>query len=220
MKLLAIDTSTSKASIALAIGDTIHVEEFDGVREHAEHLLPMIERVLQMSDCSLSQLDGIVLGRGPGSFTGLRVATSIAKGLAFAHNLPIYPVSSLLAIADEAYQQISPNEAQAYVLAVLDARMSEVYWAHYPKGEINAEEIVSPALQVKVPQGEHIILAGVGIDLDDFNVESALLKTKTIYPHAKAMIRIVQTYPIEAQHAEDVLPIYIRNQVVQGESRG
>ena len=103
MKLLAIDTSTERASVALAVGQEIQSREHLAQRQHAQFLLPVIDELLSEAGLTISQLDGIVFGRGPGSFTGLRIACSIVKGLAYAHDLAVYPVSSLLTIANDAF---------------------------------------------------------------------------------------------------------------------
>jgi len=126
MNLLAIDTSTSYASVALEFNGTMFVEEAFEIREHARVLLTMVERVLSSAGTELKNLDGIVFGEGPGSFTGLRIACSVAKGLAYAHDLPLYPVGSLLAIAFEA------RHMNTSVLAMMDARMNQVYWMFDP----------------------------------------------------------------------------------------
>ena len=87
MNLLAIDTSTDHATVALAFGNELLSEEQGSMRQHAQFLLPMVERLLTSASLSFSQLDGIVFGCGPGSFTGLRIACSVAKAFAFAHDL-------------------------------------------------------------------------------------------------------------------------------------
>src|ERR1700733_12183845 len=105
MNLLAIDTSTTRASLAINLGGEILSKEQDAQHSHARLLLPMIEQLLAEAQLTINQLDGIVYGCGPGSFTGLRIACSIAKGLAYAHDLPLFPVSSLAAIAHKALQK-------------------------------------------------------------------------------------------------------------------
>ena len=128
MTLLAIDTSTERATVALAVGDTVFHDEKHNVREHAQCLLPMINGLLEKAAVSLSQLDGIVFGCGPGSFTGLRITCSMAKALAYAHDLPLFPVSSLAAIANKVYHVTENLKPDTHVLAMLDARMQQVYF--------------------------------------------------------------------------------------------
>jgi tRNA threonylcarbamoyladenosine biosynthesis protein TsaB len=127
MKILALDTSTEACSVALFIDGEV-MEEFAVIpRQHAARLLPMVQQILATADVSLNTLDAIAFGRGPGSFTGLRIAAGAAQGLAFAADLPVVPVSTLAAIAHRAHQETGVSE----ILACLDARIDEVYWARF-----------------------------------------------------------------------------------------
>ncbi|VEG90699.1 tRNA (adenosine(37)-N6)-threonylcarbamoyltransferase complex dimerization subunit type 1 TsaB [Legionella spiritensis] len=221
MKLLAIDTSTEQASIALSVNDAMYYEERSAQRTHAQWILPVIEQLLAKADIRIKDLDGIVFGRGPGSFTGLRIACSIAKGLAYAHDLPLFPVSSLAAIAYE-LQAITGHSLDSHtILAMLDARMNEVYWAVYTDSDYEATEQVSSVKDVVTQQATPIILAGVGYPpgLPD-TLRQRIIMDLSVYPTAKAMIRLVQSGIIEPVTAAQASPVYVRNQVVQGESRG
>lgn len=221
MNLLAIDTSTEQASVALLVNGVTSCQEQGSQKTHAQVLLPMIDSLMVNAGSSLNQLDGIIFGCGPGSFTGLRIACSIAKGLAYAHDLDLIPVSSLTALAWAARKQL--NEANRPVLAVLDARMNELYWAFYTNNEPTVEQ-VSKAQDIILPDSQSIILAGTGIEpyWDDI---PDLIKTKVshklpLFPSASAMIELVCTLgikPISVAHAQ---PVYVRNQVTQGDSRG
>lgn len=218
MKLLAIDTSTDTATVALAVNGEIYTEEQAGMRQHAQFLLPMIERLLALAGLSCQKLDGIVFGRGPGSFTGLRIACSVAKGLAYAHDLPMYPVSSLAAIAHE----VGLGQR---ILTLIDARMHQVYWAYFSKDSFDAPEQVSVASEIKLPSDSPFILAGVGFEPYalqlPIELQAQIIQQRMIYPRAKAMIRLVEMGHIKAISAEAALPVYVRNQVTQGgESRG
>lgn len=221
MKLLAIDTSTERATVAIVVNGKIYSEEQEGMRQHAKLLLPMIERLLELAELSCNQLDAIVFGCGPGSFTGLRVACSVAKGLAYANDLPLYPVSSLAAIAYEAYQ--TPVSG-AHVLAMVDARMHQVYWGYFTGESFDVMAQVTSAPDIVLPSANPIILAGAGFEAYTTQlpkaVQSQIIKQSTIFPDAKAMIRLVQSGQIKAVSAEDALPVYVRDQVTQGESRG
>lgn len=215
MKLLALDTSTEIASIALLSGTELVQEELSSPKMQAPYLLPMIDKLMAKMGMQMNQLDGLVFGRGPGSFTGLRIACSIAKGLAYAHDLALFPVSSLASIAWSVRQQESMQDVP--VLAVLDARMHELYWAYFAKEEWEVEEQVNPVQQIVIPNQEGIVLAGVGMDLyqNDFNsaVKSQCSYQKIIYPTAAAMIELVRFLKLKSVPIEQAQPIYVRNKV-------
>jgi len=213
MKLLAIDTSTERATVALAIGDEVYSDEQGSLRQHAQLLLPMIEGLLSKASIQLKQLDGIVFGRGPGSFTGLRVACSIAKALAYAHDLPLYPVSSLAAVADEVYYTEQNLGSQTQVLAMLDARMHQVYWACFSRDDFSPAEQVTAAEDVFAPDNP-LVVAGVGLDaytsLFSPPLQAQIIQQRVIYPEARAMIRLVRRGAIQAVNAAAALPVYVR----------
>ncbi|MEX2494514.1 MAG: tRNA (adenosine(37)-N6)-threonylcarbamoyltransferase complex dimerization subunit type 1 TsaB [Woeseia sp.] len=129
MKLLALDTSTTACSVALQYDETILERHVVQAKEHTRLLIPMIREVLAEAGVSLPTLDAIVLGNGPGSFIGMRISASVAQGLAFGSRLPIVPVSSLAAIAAEAF--LDPEVAN--VLVAQDAHMDEVYLARFKR---------------------------------------------------------------------------------------
>lgn len=224
MKLLAIDTSTTRASVALSVDNEIYHAEQGNLREHAQHLLPMVEQLLASGGLSLSQLDGIVLGRGPGSFTGLRIACSVVKGLAYPHDLPVYPVSSLAAIAEEVFYSKPDLDPNAQVLSILDARMHEVYWDCYARDGLHVDEKVGPISSITLDTNVPIFLAGVGFEgylpqLPERVQQQCILQCE-VYPDARAMNRIVAAGRVTPMTAGDVLPVYVRNQVTQGASNG
>lgn len=220
MNLLAIDTSTEKASVALAVGDVFYHAEQGNLREHAQFILPMVAGLLEQAGLTLAELDGLVVGRGPGSFTGLRIACSVVKGLAYPHDLPVYPVSGLAAIANEAFHSAVDLAPKTRVLALIDARMHEVYWNHYALNGECGEEQVMPIDQLTLPFDGPLILAGVGFEtyLPDLSacIQERCLQTQVIFPQARAMIRLVRQGACPALSAADVMPVYVRNQVVQG----
>ncbi|MEH6358382.1 MAG: tRNA (adenosine(37)-N6)-threonylcarbamoyltransferase complex dimerization subunit type 1 TsaB [Pseudomonadales bacterium] len=126
-KLLAIDTSGEACSVALSLDGKI-LEHFEVIpRLHARKLLPMVQSLLAEADVSINALDAIAFGRGPGSFTGLRICAGVVQGLAFAADIPTLPVSSLAALAQGVYR----TTAHTHILTVMDARMAELYWAGY-----------------------------------------------------------------------------------------
>ncbi len=222
MKLLAIDTSTEIASVALMIGEETSCEEQGSQKAHAQLLLPMIDRLMTHAGLQMNQLDGIIFGCGPGSFTGLRIACSIAKGLAYAHDLGLIPVSSLGAIAWAA--RALHHDPNLPVLAVLDARMHEMYWSYFAKGKLVSEERVNAVQELQLPEQQSVILAGVGIDeyWADFpdSIKSQITAKVTLYPKAEAMIHLAQHAALKPVSVAEAQPIYVRNQVTQGGSRG
>lgn len=153
MQLLAIDTTTEACSVALWEGDSVLAEQsVIEPRGHTRRLLPMIEALLDQADWRLDKLTGLVCTRGPGSFTGVRVGISAAQGLAFAANLPVFPVSTLALLAWQGHALVSQHDRWQ---VAMDARMGEVYYAAYAwtdeEGllEVETEQLLSPD---QVPQ--------------------------------------------------------------------
>jgi len=130
MNLLAIDTSSVACSVALQIGGATTERHEELPREHTRLLVPMIEALLKESSVELKDLDAIVLGNGPGSFIGMRIAASVAQGLAFGAGLNIVPVSSLAAIAAQVFSMHEADE----VVVTQDAHMNEVYLGMFRRG--------------------------------------------------------------------------------------
>lgn len=127
MKILALDAATEACSAALFSNGEV-TERFEVIgRGHAGRLLPMADELLQVAGMALRDLDGIAFGRGPGGFTGLRIAAGIAQGLAAGIDRPVLPVSNLAAVAAGASRETGASR----VLACMDARMGQVYWAAY-----------------------------------------------------------------------------------------
>jgi len=217
LKLLSIDTSTELASVALLVGDALSRDEQGALKTHAQLVLPMIDRLMVDAGVQMNQLDAIVFGCGPGSFTGLRIACSIAKGLAYAHDLGLIPVSSLGSIAWSARQS---GMVDVPVLAVLDARMQEMYWSYFAKNQLVAEERVNPVQAIQVPDEHPIILAGVGIDSywQDFpqQLKAKVCTKLAVNPCAAAMIQLAQTAALKPICVSKAQPVYVRNQVTHG----
>lgn len=220
--ILALDASTSRASVALCSNTLWYEEYIDATALQAQSLLPIIERLLGQAELLPQQLDAIAFGRGPGSFTGLRIACSIAKGLAYAHNLPLYPVSSLAVIA----RQVFEKEGARYpVLAAIDARMNQLYWAYYSDmNDILLPEYVTDAQEITLTSNTPFIFAGVGLQsyekLISEDLSSQMCRCDEVYPSARTLISIVKTGCIDAVDVRDAAPVYVRNNVTHGEARG
>ncbi len=223
MKLLALDTSTEACSAALLLDNTIH-ERFEiAPGAHSRLILPMIEDLCAQAGVQLKNLDALVFGRGPGSFTGVRIATSVVQGLAFGADLPVIPVSTLAALAQGAWQQ----HHWPRVLSALDARMGEVYWGAFECGADGVmravqDECVMAPDQVTLPETGQWHGAGPGwaaytaalqlrcgervahFDAQMFPRAASLLPTAVTEFQRGAVVR-----------AEDALPVYLRDQVAQ-----
>lgn len=155
MKILAIDTATELCSAALLVGGTIVSREIETARGHAEHILPMVDAVLAEAGVTLRGLDAIAFGRGPGAFTGVRLAAGVVQGLTFGAGLPVVAVSDLSAVAQRA---LDLDATLTHVLVCNDARMQQVYWACFERSEgglashVGKEFVASPA-DVRLPAG-------------------------------------------------------------------
>jgi len=135
MKLLALETSTECCSVALRVGDAVRVLRHPGAREQTAHVLPMVQSLVADAGLRLQDLDAVACAQGPGAFTGVRVAVSVAQGLAFGAQVPAIGVSTLAALALQAVRDAAESgkggEDPAFVLPVLDARMGELYAGAY-----------------------------------------------------------------------------------------
>lgn len=236
-KILAIDSSTEACSVALLNEENI-VKRFEiAPRKHAELLLPMVDSVLKEGDIALNQLDAVACCVGPGAFTGLRIAISVAQGLAYAANLPCIAISSLQTLAAEAFSQ----SERSICLSSIDARMQEVYFAGFKRGANDLPEEIHPQ---QVIGAENIILDPAFTTERESLVEgkSELVKVGTgweVYQHA-AMIESLnaQLLPIKFPNAEMMLaiaddhylkgellkpeflqPVYLRNDVAKKKSQ-
>lgn len=219
MNLLALDTSTDNASVALFVDGQFYSQNYLGAQSHAKCILPAIDELLTQTGVTFADLDGLVFGQGPGSFTGLRVACSLAKGLAYAQHLPLYPVSTLAAIREAVLFEAGSTGLRADgVLAIIDARMNQVYWS-YTETATNKVygEAVSFAKDVLIPEPALICMAGVGCERYEHDLPHAMaqriIERRTIYPQAAAMIRLVLQGLITPVQAGEALPVYIRDQV-------
>jgi len=148
VRILALDSATENCSVALLVGRRLIAREQLLERGHAEHILPMADALLKEADMSLGALSAIAFGRGPGSFTGVRLAASVAQGLAFGAGLPVVPISDLRALAQRVMEL---DAAVTRVLVCNDARMHEVYWGCFERAAAGAVAAAAQEEQVGRP---------------------------------------------------------------------
>jgi tRNA threonylcarbamoyladenosine biosynthesis protein TsaB len=163
LKLLALETATDACSVALYVDGAIAQRHELAPRRHTQLLLPMVRELCAEAGLTPGQLDAIAVGIGPGAFTGVRVATAIAQGLASAHDLPVVPVSTLAALAQGGFR-VTGVRTQ---LATLDARRHELYWANYTVDAADVaralgDERVTPATSLVLPAAERWCALGTG----------------------------------------------------------
>jgi tRNA threonylcarbamoyladenosine biosynthesis protein TsaB len=236
-RLLALDTASAQCSVALLDGDRLIQRAMATARDHAKLLLPMVDEVLKEAGLRLDSLDGIAFGRGPGSFTGVRIAAAVTQGLAAGAGLPVLPVSDLRALAEAARAALPSGAAPTsrWLLACMDARMGELYWALYPDqsrpaGEASGgERLTSPAdlldqVRSLLPPGQ-TLGAGAGMGLGAFPelVSGLGLDPARVLaaaePHAADVARLAAfdlAAGAEWQDASAAQPVYLRDKVVQG----
>ncbi len=223
MNYLAIDASTEACSVALQINGKVTSRYDLCPQSHSLQLLPMVDELLKEAGVKLAQLDGLIFGRGPGSFTGVRIGVGVAQGLAFAADLPVVGVSSLQAMAQIALE----NHKQKQVLSVIDARMSEVYNGYYVADENNImqaqceEAVTSPKLLSE--QLSSVISGsayGVGTGWNAYTEYLSALKSNdgtpdVLFPSAQAMLTIGIDAFNKGQgvSAEQAQPVYVRDTV-------
>lgn len=223
MKLLALDTSTDTMSIALQHGDAVYAHTGAGGAQASSTLIPAIEALMAQAGLQFAQLDAIVFGRGPGSFTGLRTACSVVQGLAYGANVKVLPVDTLMAVAQEACI-LAPSQclSATRLLAALDARMGEVYVDYYEFNSVLRSIYAGDLL--KKPQNllENLdsaptLLAGnIRPTLDaQLSAEALALPHLHSLPTARALLQLAPALIAAGGlvDAQDALPLYIRDKV-------
>jgi tRNA threonylcarbamoyladenosine biosynthesis protein TsaB len=221
--LLAIETSTPACSAALWVDGDVLERYALAPRQHAALMLPMIESLLLEAGLSVSQLDAIAFGCGPGSFTGVRIAASMVQGIAFAAGLPVVPVSTLAVLAQGGMRLTGGQQ----VMAALDARKAEVYWGCYTEAgngtvTLQGRECVSAPAAVSCPEGGGWIGAGSG-----WEAYGEALMQRT----GGQVIRVLPDYEPRAADVarlgshdyrrgktlgpEAAVPVYLRNNVAE-----
>ena len=220
MKLLAIETATEACSAALYIDGEVDQRYQVAPREHGKLILGMLDDLMASSQTSVSQLDAIAFGRGPGSFIGVRIAAGVTQGIAFAADLPVVPVSTLATIAQ--------GTTYTHVLVAIDARMGEIYWGQYSRAsgsgiieEHASESLLSPE-DVVIPESQYDWV-GVGSGWESYRdvLNRRLVSVDKIdenhYPAAKntAILACHQFNLGEIVSPEQAIPVYLRDRVAE-----
>lgn len=192
-KILAFDTSIDLCSVALGVDDKIIAQQKLAPQRHNELILPMIDELLRSANLKLAQLDVIAFGCGPGSFTGIRLATSIAQGLAFGANVPLAPISTLRILAQTAYDQFSFVK----VLVALDARMEQIYWGKYEildgLMEETTPDVITTPTNVVGPEDPNWVGIGNGWDVYQKELQKTCHVTEIknhLLPEASSLIKL------------------------------
>ncbi len=227
MNILAIDTSTEACSAALYIDGKLSSRYQLAPREHSRLILKIIDGLLVDANITVSDLDAIAFGRGPGSFMGVRIAAGVVQGIAFACDIPVIPVSSLKAIALRAYEESHVSQ----VLVAIDARMDEVYWAIYKMKQLNwsldgEEQVISPdkidLTDVLQQEQKNWVGAGTGwasyadrlLPASRFQLHSVLPEC---LPSAEGIVKLaVEEFKLgNTVTAAEAIPVYLRNNVAK-----
>lgn len=220
VNLLAIDTATEQCSVALSYGSHCIHRGIQTPRGHAQLVLPMVQELMAEAGLSFTQLHAIAFGRGPGAFTGVRIAIGVAQGLAFATDLPLLPVSDLAAVAQQAAATV-PVGAQ--ILVCMDARMGEVYTGLFA---LAADGLVEPQGPEHVCAPERVVVAagelsvGLGAGFRAYPLLRERYQGITLFddalPHASEIARLgMRDWNAGlAVSAELAVPVYLRDQVV------
>ncbi len=225
--LLALDTSTEACSVALLHqGEKIAADEL-AQRSHTKRILPMIDAILAQAGIGLSQVDALVFGRGPGSFTGVRIGAGIAQGLALGADLPVIPISNLTAMAQQANEQYGATQ----VLCAIDARMNEVYFSYLAAAKVRSDcgEFIQwqPVISERVCRPQQVLeltadfadeqtRVGTGWNAyPEFEAAGLISNTGIKLPSAQYMLSLALPLYHRRQwiSAVEIEPVYLRNEV-------
>lgn len=222
-RLLAIETASTACSAALYIDGEVEERHALAPRQHAALILPMVESLLVEAGLNIHQLDAVAFGRGPGSFTGVRIAASVVQGIALGADLPVVAVSSLATLALGAMRETGLER----VMAALDARMQEVYWGVYQRDGrglpvVLGKEYVCSPTTVVFPDA--VAGAGAGSGWDTYAedlMQQAGERILRVLPDLEPRALDVANLGADqlqrgiTVRAEEAIPVYLRDQVVQ-----
>ena len=215
MTLVAIETSTDLASVALLHEGRVSLQTASGTTTHSQSILPMIQRLLQEAGVRLADCDAIAFGAGPGSFTGVRTACGVAQGLAFGADLPVLAINTLEAMAQACHDATGALN----VLPILDARMGEVYWAQYAFSA-QLTTVTAPCLSAPAAVTAQGAVTACGNGLIAYAAQFSTQfyahdARPDVMPHAAQIVKLAQRALLAGLQvaARDAQPIYLRHQV-------
>ncbi len=218
MIILAIETATEACSVALHVNDNV-ISRFEVCpQQQSQRVLPMVQEVLDEANVDISQVELLAYGRGPGSFTGVRIATGIIQGLALGTGLKVVGISTMAAMA----QQVIQEQNKEHVVVAIDARMQEVYFSQYKKSEglaklVGDEQVLKPSDAINCIELNDFALAGTGWgaypELSQLNEQ--VQNVVTLYPNAKFILPLAKHLALkgEAKDIEQEQPVYLRDTV-------
>ncbi|MHA3759492.1 tRNA (adenosine(37)-N6)-threonylcarbamoyltransferase complex dimerization subunit type 1 TsaB [Yersinia enterocolitica] len=221
-RILAIDTATEACSVALWNNGEVQALFELCPREHTQRILPMVQQVLAESGLSLQQLDALAFGRGPGSFTGVRIGIGIGQGLALGADLPMIGISTLQTMAQGAFRLTGASR----VLAAIDARMGEVYWGEFERNDEGvwlgdaSEAVMTPAQALEHAHSLSGTWSTVGTGWQTYpdlisGSGVVLVDGEITLPHAEDMLPLALSSLVNGQvvNVENAEPVYLRNEV-------
>lgn len=222
LRILAIDTATESCTVAVW-NEGVVASRFEiSPREHTQKIFPMVKSALEEANLSLQSLDALAFGRGPGSFTGVRIGVGVAQGIALGANLPLIGISSLATMAEGVFRTTGIKQ----VLVAIDARMGEIYCAQYQRNDAGiwsgeeTEAVMKPeqfAETLQATTGRWAI-AGTGWqaypDLA-LSLPFTVVETQITLPAAQDMLPLAVTawHEGKATKVEEAEPVYLRNEV-------
>jgi len=218
-KILIIDTSTEACSVAVTHGEVLFHQQDVTPRSHTKMVLPMVDAMLKKANLTLKELDAIAWGRGPGSFTGVRIGTGIMQGLALGANKPVIGISTLATMAQQAMDEHGATD----VIAAIDARMNEVYWGVFKNIEgiatlIDQETVVKPeAIDIAALEDTKYMAVGTAWAAYPAlkNIANIEVNTDILYPSSHAMAPLAKAaFRLGlAVDVDDASPVYVRDTV-------
>jgi tRNA threonylcarbamoyladenosine biosynthesis protein TsaB len=218
MNLLALDTSTESCSAAITINGVLYQQQQMTQRGHSTLILGMLDQLFKQADASVADIDALAFGRGPGSFTGVRIGVGVAQGIAFARELPVIPVSTLAAVAQAAFDAFGHQN--------IAVAMDEIYAACFEAKDglvtLIDDEKVCTAKQFFPANAEKWLGAGNGwqvyAEMLQANFSEQLIDQQAdIYPGAATILKLAEQFYLRGEFvsADKALPVYLRNNVAK-----